>query len=455
MNRITELKEKYEKNENETLKDFFTFLKFQSVSSEPEFKKETTDCAKWLQNYLKSIQFETEMWETAGHPVLYAENLKAGKNYPTLLIYNHYDVQPVDPLELWNSPPFEPEIRDGEIYARGAQDNKGQCFYTIQALKYLLKPDGSLPINVKLCIEGEEECGSAGLNSILQEKAEKLKADYLSVVDLGIRSLNHPSITLGIRGIVTMDVEITGALADTHSGSNGGLLYNPNHALVELLGSLRNKEGVIQIPGFYDHVREFSVSDKELICWDFDEAEYAKMFGVIPTGGEVKYLPLERNWLRPTLEINGIAGGYSGSGFKTVIPAKATAKISCRLVPDQDPEIIVKLVHDFLIKQAPKEIQVKVERHHGGKAAHSNPKSKIVQAFKQSYTEVFEKTTAFVYEGASIPVVTNLSAAANAEVVLVGLGLPDDNIHAPNEHFGKDRLKLGFLTIARAIELLA
>jgi acetylornithine deacetylase/succinyl-diaminopimelate desuccinylase-like protein len=455
MNRIQELKDEYEKNEKEILNDFFAFLKFQSVSSELRFKNETRECAIWLQDYLKKLQFDTELWETCQHPVIFASNLKAGKDYPTLLIYNHYDVQPVDPLELWSSKPFEPEIRNGQIYARGAQDNKGQCFYTLQALKSLLKPDGSLPINIKLCIEGEEECGSAGLNSILKEKKDQLKADYLSVVDLGIRSLNHPSITLGIRGIVTMDVEISGSFADMHSGSNGGLLYNPNHALVELLASLRDHEGVIQIPKFYDDVVELKPSDKELISWDFDEDEYFKMFGVLPTGGEKTYLPLERNWLRPTLEINGISGGYSGSGFKTVIPSKAIAKISCRLVPNQNPETIAKLVADYLLKHTPKGVTVKVECHHGGKAAHSNPTSKVVQAFKKSYMEVFEKNCTFVYEGASIPVVTELSLAARAEVVLVGLGLPDDNIHAPNEHFGIDRLKLGFLTIARAIELLA
>lgn len=454
MNRIEELKKEYEKNEKEILEDFFTFLKFQSISSEPEYKEEMKLCANWLVNYLKNLKFNTEIWETSGHPVIFAENLNAGPEFPTLLIYNHYDVQPVDPLDLWVSDPFEPQIRDGQIYARGAQDNKGQCFYTLQALKSLLKPDGSLPINIKLCIEGEEECGSHGLSSCLQEKAEKLKADYLAIVDLGISSLNNPSITLGIRGIITMDVEIKGAKADMHSGSNGGLLYNPNHALVEILARLRDSNGHIQIPKFYDDVVLLSEDEKALVSWDFDVAKYRSMFGVFPTGGEKNYLPLERNWTRPTLEINGISGGYSGSGFKTVIPSSASAKISCRLVPNQDPEKIASLIKDFIESEAPDGVTVSVHLHHGGKAMHSNQNSKVVQAFKEAYSEVFNKPCVFVYEGASIPVVTNLKIAAQAEVVLVGLGLPSDCIHAPNEHFGIDRLKIGFLTIARAIELL-
>jgi len=453
--RIEQLKKEYKKDEQNILDDFFTFLKFKSISSEPQYGEEVKNCANWLVNYLKNLKFDTEIWDTEGHPVIFAQNLKAGSEFPTLLIYNHYDVQPVDPLDLWVSDPFKPEIRDGQIYARGAQDNKGQCFYTLQALKNLLKEDGSLPINIKLCIEGEEECGSVSLSSLLKEKSKELKADYLAIVDLGIRSLNHPSITLGIRGIITMDLEVLGAKTDAHSGSNGGLLYNPNHALIELLALLRDSDGHIQVPSFYDDVLPLSVDDKELISFEFDEHEYSEMFGALPTGGEKNYSPLERNWMRPTLEINGITGGYSGSGFKTVIPAVALAKISCRLVPNQDPEKIARLVKNFLEKNAPKGVKVNVHLHKGGgKALHSNPTSKVVCAFKEAYSEVFQKPCNFVFEGASIPVVTELGLAAKAEVVLVGLGLPDDCIHAPNEHFGIDRLEKGYLTIARAIELL-
>ncbi len=449
------LNQYYDKNEKEILQDFFKFLQFQSISSMPEYKSETIACAKWLNEYLKDLKFETEIWETSGHPVIFASNLKAGKNQPTLLIYHHYDVQPIDPLELWDSKPFNPEIRNGQIYARGAQDNKGQCFYTLQALKALLDKDGSFPINIKLCIEGEEECGSHGLTGLLKIKSEELKADFLSVVDLGIQSLKKPSITLGIRGIVTMDLEVLGSKTDMHSGCNGGLLYNPNHALVEILSSLRDKDGRIQVPGFYEGVADLGELEKKTLSLDFDEKEYFENFGALASGGEKKYHPLIRNWVRPTLEINGISGGFRGLGFKTVIPARAEAKISCRLVPNQDPEIIGLSVKKFIEKQAPEGVLVKVTLHEGGgKAMHSSPDSKIVQVFKESYEQVFKKPCDFVYEGASIPVVTELAIASKAEVALIGLGLATDCIHAPNEHFGLDRFKMGFLIMANAISNL-
>lgn len=452
MKKIEELKSLFENNQTAILEDFFTFLKFQTISSEPEYKQEMKKCIDWLKNYLEAMDFKTEIWQTEGHPVLYAENLNAGPNQPTLLIYNHYDVQPVDPLDLWKYPPFQPTIENGQIFARGAQDNKGQCFYTLLALKSLIKADGSLPINIKLCIEGEEECGSQSLSTLLKEKNEKLKADFLAIVDLGIRSLENPTITLGIRGIITMDVEVKGAFTDMHSGTNGGILYNPNHALVEILAKLRNQEGEILVPKFYEDVVELSDHDKSLISWDFDEQAYIDIFGAKPTGGEKKYLPLERNWIRPTLEINGISGGYSGLGFKTVIPEIAKAKISLRLVPNQDPEKTALKVKRFLENEAPEGVKVTVKiLDGGGLAMHSDPQSKIVQIFKESYEKIFEKPCHFVYEGASIPIVHELKKTSEAEVVMVGFGLATDCIHAPNEHFGIDRLKIGYLVMANAI----
>lgn len=437
------------------LKDFFTFLKFQSISSEPDFKQEMIHCAHWVIDYLKKIRFQTELWETSGHPVIFASNMEAGPDKPTLLIYNHYDVQPVDPLNEWTTPPFEPTIRDGQIYARGAQDNKGQCFYTLHALKSLLEKHHSFPINIKLCIEGEEECGSLGLSEMLKIKQKELKADYLAIVDLGIPAPDVPSVTLGIRGIVSMDLEVFGSKTDMHSGSNGGLLYNPIHALTELLAKLRDPSGKIAVPGFYDDILPLSDKERSQISWDFDPQKYQATFGVLPTGGESRLPPLERNWTRPTLEINGISGGYSGSGFKTVIPAKASAKISCRVVPNQDPQKIGALVASFLEKNAPAGIHVKATVHPGGgKAVRSNPNSKVVQAFAQAFSEIFNKPCRFIFEGASIPIVTELALASQSEVVLVGLGLPDDQIHAPNEHFGLDRLEKGSAIMMRVAELL-
>lgn len=445
----------FKKHEKEIINDFIKFLSFESVSTDPAYAPQVNACAEWLKKYLLEIGFDVSLWPTKGHPTLFATHLKAGPNKPTLLIYNHYDVQPIDPLEEWISPPFEPTIRNGQVYARGAQDNKGQCFYTIQALKRLIERDGTLPINVKLIIEGEEECGSAGLSDIIPKKQKELKADYLAIVDLGLREANKPALTLGLRGLVTMDVTVQGSKTDLHSGSHGGLAYNPIHALVDMLSQLRDASGKIAVPGFYDSVLPVKEEDMAQLSLSFDAKNYEKMFEAKPTGGEKAHSPLERNWLRPTLEINGISGGYSGAGFKTVIPAKAHAKISCRLVPNQDPWKIGEMVAAFLRKKAPEGVKVDVQvRPGGGRAVRALTSSKVVQAFAKAYGEIFDSPCEFIFEGASIPIVPELSAASQSEVVLLGLGLSDDQIHAPNEHFGLDRLEKGFLVMARAIENL-
>jgi acetylornithine deacetylase/succinyl-diaminopimelate desuccinylase-like protein len=441
----------------DSIQDFLTFLKFESISTDIAYKPQLLACANWLSDYIKNIGFDVEQWTSAdGHPVIFASNLKAGPDKPTLLIYNHYDVQPVDPLDEWTSPPFQPTIRNGEIYARGAQDNKGQCFYVLQALKEFYKNKRPLPINIKLCIEGEEENGSAGLAEILKDKKrqKQLKADYLAIVDMGIPHSTKPAVTLGVRGLVTLEVHVHGSKTDLHSGSHGGIVFNPLHALVDILAKLRDADGKITIPGFYDDVDELKDADKALIALDFNPVEYKSIVGGDPTGGEKKYSPLERAWTRPTLEINGIAGGYSGPGFKTVIPAKAIAKISCRLVPHQSPDAIGHLVAEHIKKLAPKGVEVEVEILKGGNAVRANPKSAVVSAFAKSYEELFNKKCACIFDGGSIPIATQLAEAAQSEVILLGLGLPDDQIHAPDEHFGLDRLEKGKRVIYRAIELL-
>lgn len=440
----------------EWLKDYFTFLSFPSISSEEEHKQSVLDCAQWLVNELKKLDFDIETWPTSGHPVIFASYNHAGPDRPTLLIYNHYDVQPADPLEEWNSPPFEPVLRNGSIYARGAQDNKGQCFYVLQSLKLLQDQMGSLPINVKLCIEGEEEIGSPGLAQLLSQKKEKLSADFLAIVDLGLRKANIPALTLGIRGIVTLDVEVQGSNVDLHSGSHGGIAFNPIHALVRLLSGLRDDQGRVTIPGFYENAVDMSLEERNSVSFHFDSDEYKQQTGALPTGGEVEYSILERAWIRPTLEINGIQGGYTGQGFKTVIPAKAHAKISCRLVPHQQPEKIGKLIAAHLKNHAPLGIQVSVNIHPGhGKAVRVSPHAKVVKCFAQAFEEVFGAPCEFIFEGASIPIVPELADACGGETILLGLGLTTDQIHAPNEHFGLDRLEKGILCMARALELLA
>lgn len=450
------LKELIHTNKDAATKEYFKFLSFPSVSSEPQFKKDLLECVAWLKDYIEDIGFETELWDAKdGHPVLFGSYI-IDPSAPTLLIYNHYDVQPCDPLELWSSPPFEPTIQDGEVYARGAQDNKGQCFYVLQALKALIKRDGKLPLNVKLCIEGEEENGSASLDALLKTKQKELKAEYLAIVDLGIPSKDTPAITLGIRGIITMDIEVKGSSVDLHSGSHGGIVFNPIHGLVKILSSLRDSEGRITIPGFYDDVSAMSDKDRSKIDFSFREEEYKKSFEAQASGGELKFSPMERNGLRPTIEINGINGGYTGDGFKTVIPAVAKAKLSCRLVPNQDPEKIGRLVVNYLKSQTPPGLSTEVHLHPGGGiSTRTDPNSKAVQAFAKAYEEVFNKPCQFILSGASIPIAARLAQASQSEMVLVGLGLATDRIHAPNEHFGIDRIQKGALIIARAIELLA
>lgn len=453
---ISAIKSLIEKNKHHIMQDLFAFLSYPSISSEPEFKQPLLDCANWLIDYLKKMDFQVELWPTLGHPVIFASYCRAGEDRPTLLIYNHYDVQPVDPLEEWSSAPFTPTQRNGEIYARGAQDNKGQCFYVLQAIKLYLEHYGTLPINIKLCIEGEEEMGSLGLSQILPQKQNELQANYLAIVDLGLRDPKVPAVTLGIRGLTTLDVEIQGSKVDLHSGSHGGIVPNPIHALVHLLASLRDEKGRITIPEFYKDVLEMPVEERAKVSFNFDLTDYQSNTGAYPVGGEKDYSVLERAWIRPTLEINGIHGGYTGKGFKTVIPAKAHAKISCRLVPNQDPKKIGELVANYLRDNCPQGVEIQVNVHSGGgKSVRAASSAKIVKAFSKAFEEVFEMPCEFIFEGASIPVVTELANTCGGEVILIGLGLPGDQIHAPNEHFSVNRIEKGILIMARAFELLA
>ncbi len=437
----------YETHQKEILDEFNTFLRFQSVSSEPEYKQQVRACADWVADYVRRLGFQVEYWESEGHPVLFAEDLSAGPDQPTVLIYNHYDVQPVDPLELWTTPPFEPTVRDGEVYARGAQDNKGQCFYVLQAIRALKQLEG-LPVNIKLCIEGEEECGSPALTHLVKEKAERLKADYLLIVDVGIKGPKTPAIGLSVRGLVALDVHCRGSQTDLHSGVHGGIVFNPIHALVQILASLRDEDGNILVPGFYDGIQELSAEQKALLDLSFDAQTYFDEVGGVATGGERHLPPLERAGLRPTIEMNGIIGGYTGSGVKTVIPAVASAKLTCRLVPNQDPETVGKLVADYLRSKTPTGIEVTTHIHPGrGKAVRTQPGSKLVQAAAQSYEEVFQTPCSYILDGGSIPISAELQAASGAEILFMGMGLSSDKIHAPNEHFGIDRLRKGFLVL--------
>lgn len=453
---FTTLRQYFTAHHDAILSDYFAYLRFPSISSEASYAGDVASCASWVASYLTASGFTAELWPSAGHPVVFASHCHAGADKPTILLYGHYDVQPVDPLELWHSPPFTPTLKDGVVYARGAQDNKGQSFYTFLALRALKELTGSLPLNIKVLIEGEEECGSRNLPKLLEERKSRLAADALAIVDMGIPGADIPAVTLGCRGLVALEIHVHGSTTDLHSGTHGGIVYNPNHAIIELLGRLRASDGTIAIPGFYDDVADVPESIRQHLYLHFDAERYYETFGAVPTGGEQSLAPLERACLRPTLEINGISGGYTGTGFKTVIPAVASAKISCRLVPNQDPHKIGNLVADFLTHHAPPGIEVKVEILPGGGAAvRAAAGSAVVKAFHSAYSELFGTTCQYVFEGGSIPIVPALADAAGGDVVLVGTGLNDDNIHAPNEHFSIDRLEKGFLLICRALELLA
>lgn len=447
--------EYFSQDKERILKEFFDLLRIPSISSEEEYKEDLLHCADWVKREVSSIGFHVDTWEMKRHPTIFATHLHAGPDKPTLLIYNHYDVQPVDPLEEWDSPPFEPVMRDGEIYARGAQDNKGQFFYVLQALKFLIKRDGKLPLNVKWVIEGEEEIGSVGLSLIAQQKKKELKADYVVIVDVGLPAPDTPAVVLGIRGLITFTLEVSGSNRDLHSGSHGGIVYNPNHALIEMLASLRDRHGRVMVPGFYDDVVELSKEERQQLAKQFDKKAYEEAFGTKAEGGEKDYAPLESGRTRPTMEINGISGGYAGQGFKTVIPAKACAKISCRLVLNQNPHKIAESVKNYLMERVPRGVKAVVTIHEGGgEAVRSPADSTIVKAFSQAYSEILGGECSYMLEGGTIGVVTELVKASGGELALVGYGLADDRIHAPNEHFSFRRIELGTMTMARAMEIL-
>lgn len=440
----------FSEHRNEILEDFFTFLRFQSISTDPAYASQVKACAEWLTRYLAASGLKVEEWQTSGYPVIFASHFGENRK-PTLLIYHHYDVQPADPLDLWKSAPFEPQVRDGNVFARGASDDKGQCFYSVCALKAVLQLAEKLAFNVKLIIEGEEESGSSGLEGILKTKAAELKADYLIVVDGSIPSLEHPAITIGSRGLMTMEISCSTAKIDLHSGTHGGIALNANHVLLKALAALWDPKGLIAVPHFYDQVKMPSKEDLKQIDLSFDEENYVKTFGVQAFANEPGYSHAESNQLRPSLEINGIAGGYGGEGFKTVIPAKALAKISCRLVPDQDPEIIFEWVRDFLKKQIPKGVTFTAKYLHGARAFRSRPDSLVARIVKHSYEEVTKKSCRNIFIGASIPIIGKLTEASGAESLIMGFALDSDDIHAPNEHFGLNRFELGFLTMARIL----
>lgn len=454
---IKEYRELLSKKEKDFIEDYLTFLKFESISTQPEYSNAILNCAHWVKQRLEKLHFDTELWETSGHPTLFAQNLKAGPDKPTLLIYQHYDVQPVDPIDLWNSPPFEPTIKGDDVIARGASDNKGQAFFVLMALEMVFEKLGHYPLNIKVVFEGEEECGSKGLTEILSSKKQALKADYLSVVDVDIPNKDTPAVNLATRGMVAYTLELTGSNTDLHSGIHGGLVYNPLRALSEILAACYDKDGKVTIPHFYEGVIDYPKEQAEQIYTDFDAEQYRKDYQAEPNGGEKNYTPLERTGLRPTFEINGIWGGYNEKGFKTVIPAKAFAKVSMRLVGQQDPHKIAKDFESHIRSFLPKGISVDFKQEGEPAAAFTAPfESKIVQAASYAYEQLFEgQKCKKIMGGGSLPILNLLEKASSAQGLGFGLGLATDKIHAPNEHFSISRLKKGSLIFTQFLEKLA
>ena len=432
------------------------FLAIPSISALPEHAADVRRCGEWTAAEMRRIGLQNvRLEETPGHPIVYADWLGA-EGKPTILFYGHYDVQPVDPLELWESPPFEATIRDGEIYARGAVDDKGQVFMHFKAIEAHLKQNGRLPVNIKVLLEGEEEVGSANLDDFIKAHQAELAADVVVISDSPMFDRGVPSICYGLRGLAYFQIDLRGTKSDLHSGSFGGAVVNPNMALAQILAQMKDKGGRIKIPGFYDDVKE--LRDEERAEWKrlpFNETRYRKELGAPKLSGESGYSTLERVWARPTFEVNGMLGGFTGEGAKTVIPAVAMAKVSMRLVPDQDPDRIAELFESYVKKVAPKSVEVKVTRMHGGKPWMTEFDNPFVQAAGRAIEKGFGKAPVFNREGGSIPVVATFQEILGLPSVLFGVGLPDENAHAPNEKLDLQNFHGGVIASAFLYEEIA
>jgi acetylornithine deacetylase/succinyl-diaminopimelate desuccinylase-like protein len=410
------------------------YLAIPSISALPAHAPDVKRCAEWTADEMRRIGLQNvRLVDTPGFPVVYGDWLGAD-GAPTILFYGHYDVQPVDPVELWESPPFEATVRDGELYARGSADDKGQVFMHFKAIEAHMKQNGKLPVNIKVILEGEEEVGSANLDNFIKAHKDELKADVVVISDSPMFDRGIPSICYGLRGLVYFQIDLRGTKSDLHSGSFGGAVANPNMVLAQVLAQMKDRGGRVKIPGFYDDVRELTEEEREQ--WKrlpFNERRYAKELGAPKLFGERGYSTLERVWARPTFEVNGILGGFTGEGAKTVIPAVAMAKVSMRLVPNQDPDKIAQLFEDYVKKVAPKTVEMKVTRMHGGKPWMTDFDNKFVQAAGRAIQKGFGKAPVFNREGGSIPVVATFQEILGLPSVLFGIGLPDENAHAPNE----------------------
>lgn len=441
-----------QKFENELVE----FLSIASVSTDPDSAVHVASCAEWLKHHIQSIGIpNASVIATDGHPIVYAEYM-VDPQKPTVLFYGHYDVQPVDPLNLWTNPPFEPTIRDGKIFARGATDDKGQVLLHIKALQALIQENGTLPCNVKLLIEGEEEIGSPNLAPFIRNNATMLACDVVVVSDTPMFSLGNPSIVYGLRGLAYMEITVKGPNRDLHSGSYGGAVQNPLNALATILSKLKNEDGSIAIPGFYSDVLEMSIEEREALNnLGYSDERLKADVQVQDLVGERGYSSVERLWARPTLDINGFIGGFTGVGAKTVLPSEASAKVSMRLVPHQDHLTIGRLFTEYVQSLAPKGVTVTVEDLHGANPVLVPKDTPAMFAAVKALEDTYGTECRFTREGGSIPVVLTFTELLSAPTVLMGFGLNNENAHSPDEHMLLENYHKGMLASARFYENMA
>ncbi|WDF68086.1 dipeptidase [Sphingobacterium oryzagri] len=441
------IKEYVQSNQERFLEELFALLRFPSISADPKYKEDVVKTADFVAEKLKEAGADrVEVCPTAGNPIVYGEKI-IDSSLPTVLVYGHYDVQPADPLELWDTPPFEPTVRDGKIYARGAADDKGQFYMHVKAFEYMMKND-ALACNVKFMIEGEEEVGSANLGTFVKANVERLKNDVIVISDTSMISMEQPSLETGLRGLSYVEVEVTGPNRDLHSGVYGGAVANPATILAKLIASLHDENNHIAIPGFYDDVLELTAEEREALNQaPFDIEAYKADLGVGDVWGENGYTTIERTGIRPTLEVNGIWGGYIGEGAKTVLPSKAYAKISMRLVPNQDSHRITNLFKAHFEKIAPAYVKIEVKPHHGGEPVVTPTDSIAYKAAEKALEEAFNKKPIPTRGGGSIPIVALFEKELGVKTVLLGFGLDSDNLHSPNEKYGIENYLKGIETI--------
>lgn len=436
-------------HQNDYLDQLIEFLRMPSISTTPEHRDDMRRAADWLVKHMREVGLSrAETMPTAGHPVVYGEWLGAGPDAPTVLIYGHYDVQPTDPDEEWHSPPFEPTVQDGNLYARGASDNKGQHFAHLAAVDAFFNAAGAPPVNLKFIIEGEEEIGSKNLEPFIKQHVDMLACDAALISDTSMLDAQTPAIIYGVRGLTYMEFEIKGPDHDLHSGTYGGQVHNPLQAMVEILAALHDNQGRVAVPGFYDKVRPLTEDEREEFKrLPFDEETLRREIGVPQLwSGEAGYTPLERRGARPTLEIHGIRGGFVGEGQKTVIPARVAAKVSMRLVPDQDPREIAHLFEQRILQLLPSTVEVEVRTLAYGDAAVIERDTPAMQSAMQAYRRGFGAEPFFLRAGGTLPVVAMLNKMLQVPVIFIGFGLPDDNLHAPNEKFSLDNFYRGINT---------